>query len=73
MTFWIAGSIIMYVYVLSLHFQFHDWSIKNPWSFMRDQCVLVMLIMWLLIGAGLGGKGALENFMMEADHQKDQA
>ena len=38
---------------------------------MRDQCVLVMLIMWLLIGAGLGGKGALENFMMEADHQKE--
>ena len=73
MTFWTAGSIIMYVYILSLHSQFRDWSIKNPWSFMHDQCVIVMLIRWLLIGAGLRWKGALENFMVEADHQKDQA
>lgn len=53
MTFWTAGSIIMYVYILSLHSQFRDWNIKNPWSFMRDQCVIVMLIRWILIGAGL--------------------
>ena len=63
----------MYVYIFSLHSQFCAWSIKNPWSFMSNQCVLVMLIRWLLVGAGFGGKGALENFMMEADHQKEQA
>ena len=40
---------------------------------MSNQYVLVMLIRWLLVGAGFGGKGALENFMMEADHQKEQA